>query len=111
MPIFAALLRLLYLRRRYIAHLVFSLHLHSFAFLAILAGVLFDSSIDAVQGQRPGNASAILLIAVYSFFALRRVYGQGRLLTLLKMVALLIGYLMALIVTMALTLALVAVNL
>jgi len=50
------------------------------------------------------------VIAVYSFFALRRVYGQGRLVTLLKMVVLLVGYFVALIVTMALTLALTAVT-
>jgi hypothetical protein len=107
-PIFAALLRVLYLRRRYIDHLVFSLHLHSFAFLAILVAVLFDSSIGAAEGQGPGNAVATIVVAVYSFLALRRVYVQGRILTLLKMVALLIGYLLALIVTMALTLVVTA---
>jgi hypothetical protein len=110
-PIFAALLRVLYLRRRYIAHLVFSLHVHSFAFLAILAGLLFDSSIGAGDGQGPGNAAATVFVAVYSFFALRRVYGHGRFVTILKMVALLIGYVLALIVTMAFTLALTAVTL
>lgn len=110
-PIFAALLRVLYTRQRYIAHLVFSLHVHSFAFLAILAALLFDSSIGAADGQGPGNAAAIVVIAVYSFFALRRVYGQGRFATVLKMVALFIGYLVALMVTMALTLALTAVTL
>jgi hypothetical protein len=41
---------------------------------------------------------------------LRRVYGQGRLVTLLKMVVLLVGYFVALIVTMALTFALTAVT-
>ena len=99
---------MLYFRRRYIDHLVFSLHLHSFAFLAILVGLLFDSSIDAAQGQGPGNAVATAVIAIYSFFALRRVYLQGRVLTVLKMVALLVGYLSALIVTMALTLVVTA---
>ena len=42
-----------------------------------------------------------------SFLALRRVYGQGRFLTVVKMAALLIGYLVALIATMILTLGLV----
>ncbi len=107
-PIFAALLRGLFFRRRYIDPLVFLLHLHSFAFLAILVGLLFDSSIDAAQGQGPGNAVATAVIAIYSFFALRRVYLQGRVLTVLKMVALLVGYLSALIVTMALTLVVTA---
>ena len=110
-PIFALLLRVLHRRSRYIAHLVFSLHLHSFAFLAILIGLGIDTTLRAAEGKGPGNALAVVVIAGYSFFALRRVYGQGRLLTALKMVALLIGYLVALMVTMALTLALTAVTL
>jgi hypothetical protein len=47
-PIFAALLRGLYRRRRYVAHLIFSLHLHSFAFLAILVGTGLDLALTAV---------------------------------------------------------------
>jgi len=109
-PIFAALLLVLYWRRRYVAHLVFSLHLHSFAFLAMTVGLVRDWSTGAPEGQGWGNAVAVTVIAGYSFFALRRVYGQGRFMTLLKMGVLLVGYLVALIVTMALTLALTAVT-
>ncbi len=109
-PIFAALLRVLYWRRRYVAHLVFSLHLHSFAFLAMTVGLVHDWSTGAAKGQGWGNAVAMSVIAAYSFFALRRVYGQGRFMTVLKMGVLLVGYLVALIVTMALTLALTAVT-
>ena len=50
------------------------------------------------------------MIAIYSFLALRRVYGQGRFLTVVKMQLLLLGYLVALIVTMVLTLAAMAVT-
>jgi hypothetical protein len=108
-PVFAALLFALYRRRRYIAHLVFSLHLHSFAFLVLIAGLVVDLAVQAPEGSGPGNALAVLAIAVYSFLALRRVYGQGRLLTVLKMAFLLLGYLLALIVTMIFTLALTVV--
>jgi hypothetical protein len=109
-PVFAALLLVLYRRRRYVAHLVFSLHLHSFAFLALVVGQLIDLAVRASEETRPGNGLAVLVIAVYSFLALRRVYGQGRFLTVLKMVVLLLGYLVALIVTMILTLALTVVT-
>jgi len=109
-PVFAALLRVLYRRRRYVAHLVFSLHLHSFAFLALLIGLLIDLAVRAGEGEGLGNGFSVLVIAVYSFLALRCVYGQGRLLTVVKMAALLIGYLVALIATMILTLALTAVT-
>ena len=109
-PVFAALLGLLYRRRRYVAHLVFSLHLHSFAFLALLIGLLIDLAMRAGEGEGLGNGFSVLAIAIYSFLALRRVYGQGRFLTVVKMAALLIGYLVALIATMILTLALTAVT-
>ena len=109
-PIFAALLTVLYRRRRYVANLVFSLHLHSFAFLALIFGLVIDLVAGAPAQSRPGNGLAVLVIAVYSFLALRRVYGQGRFLTAVKMQLLLLGYLVALIVTMILTLALTVVT-
>jgi len=109
-PVFAALLLLLYRRRRYIAHLVFSLHLHSFAFMALVVGLGIDLAVGASEESRPGNGLAVLVIATYSFLALRRVYGQGRLVTVMKMFVLLIGYIVALIVTMILTLALTVVT-
>lgn len=109
-PVFAALLSVLYRRRRYVAHLVFSLHLHSFAFLALLIGLLVDLGMRAGEGDGLGNGLSVLVIAVYSFLGLRRVYSEGRLLTLAKMAAPLIGYLVALIATMILTLALTVVT-
>jgi hypothetical protein len=109
-PVFALLLLAIYRGRRYVAHLVFSLHLHSFAFLALVVGLVIDLAVGASAESRPGNGLAILVIAAYSFLALRRVYGQGRFLTVLKMVVLLFGYLVALIVTMILTLALTVVT-
>ena len=109
-PVFAVLLRVLYRRRRYLAHLVFSLHLHSFAFMVFVIGLVIDLGLRASEDMRPGNGLGVLIIAVYSFLALRRVYGQGRVLTVLKMVVLFFGYLVALIVTMILTLALTVVT-
>jgi len=109
-PVFALLLMTLYRRRRYVAHLVFSLHVHSFAFLALIVGLGIDLAAGAPAQTRPGNGLAVLVIAVYSFLALRRVYGQGRFLTIVKMQLLLLGYLVALIVTMILTLAVTAVT-
>jgi hypothetical protein len=109
-PVFALLLHLLYRGRRYVAHLVFSLHLHSFAFLALMVGLLVDILIGAPEDVRPGNGVAAVTIAAYTFLALRRAYGQGRIMTVLKMAVLLVGYLIALIVTMVLTLGLTAVT-
>ena len=109
-PVFALLLLVLYRRSRYVAHLVFSLHLHSFAFLALVVGLVIDLAVGASEETRPGNGLAVIVIAIYSFLALRRVYGQGRFLTVIKMVVLLVGYLVALIATMILTLGLTVVT-
>lgn len=75
LPLFAGILALVYLRRRrpFIEHLVLSLHLHAFMFL------MFTLAILSQQGWAVG--AAFLLIHVYIFAALRRVYGQGRLKT------------------------------
>lgn len=110
-PVFALLLRMLYWRRNYITQLVFSLHVHSFAFLALLVGLGLDLVTGVSERSDPGNAAAVVAIAVYTFLALRRVQGQGKLVTIAKMVLLFVGYLVALIITMMLTLALTALTL
>ena len=79
LPLFAAELKLLYLRRRllYVQHVVFTLHVHAFAFLFVAALYVLAK----VWG------SAFLLawgLPLYLFLAMRRVYGQSRLKTLLK---------------------------
>ena len=105
-PIVALLLQLLYWKPRYVAHLVFSLHLHSFAFLILVVGALADLSLGFMgfDAGSMGNNVATLAILIYAFLALRRVYAEGRLITMLKLVVLSIGYALALIVTMIATL-------
>jgi hypothetical protein len=110
-PIFALLLRALYRRRTYVAQLVFSLHLHSFAFLVLVLGLGLDTALGASRDQRPGNLLAVLAIAVYTFLALRRFNAQGRLATAAKMVLLAFGYLIAVLMTMLITLAVTAFSL
>ena len=109
-PVFALLLKFLYWRSRYVENLVFSLHLHSFSFLAILVGLAIDLALGSQKGEGPGDGFSVLTIAIYTFLALRRVYGQGRLITAVKMALLLVCYLVALIVTMILALALTALT-
>ncbi len=72
LPMFAALLRLVYRNRGlvYGEHLVFALHLHTFWLLAVAAMVLLPSA-------TPGLIGFALLIAIplYALLAMRRVYG------------------------------------
>lgn len=109
-PVFALLLRMLYRKRPYVLQLVFSLYLHSFSFLAVLAGMALNVAFGTTDGSGPGNFVVVFAITVHTFLALRRVQGQGRVLTAAKMMVLTLGYLVALIFTMILTLALTAVS-
>ncbi|WP_028080159.1 DUF3667 domain-containing protein [Solimonas soli] len=72
-PLFALLLHLLVRGRYYGEHLLFALHFHGFAFLALLPGL--------VPWPQPAhdviNDLINVVIVGYLFFALRRVYGGG----------------------------------
>lgn len=78
LPLFALLLKLLYIRRRrmYVEHFVFALHFHAFAFLVATAMLL-------VPG---GGVSGLLWLWLvgYLWWAMRRVYRQGWVRTTLK---------------------------
>ena len=78
LPLYAFLLKLVYIRRKrfYVEHFVFALHLHAFAFL-IFVGVMLTRS--AWVG---GLISVV--VAFYTFFAMKRVYRQGYAMTFLK---------------------------
>ena len=70
LPLFAALLKLAYWRRgmAYGAHVVFSLHVHSFWYLAVMGTQLL-----------PNPLSGLLMLSLpwHATVAMRRVYGGG----------------------------------
>jgi hypothetical protein len=84
LPVFALVLKALYVRRgRYYAeHFVFLLHTHAFLYLMfmVLLGVVL---LGWVRGWVVTGIFG--WIAVYVFLAMRHVYGQQRLKTLVKM--------------------------
>jgi hypothetical protein len=81
LPVFAAVLKLLYIRRRryYAEHFVFLLHVHSFVFLLATVMLLLRRW---VAGWLELALSAWIL--VYILLAMKRVYGQGWLKTFVK---------------------------
>jgi len=90
LPFVALLLKLLYLRsgRYYVEHLIYSLHLHSQVFLvlgSLLAWILTLELFDR-RASVPGWGVAAFWgwFFLYPWFAMRRVYGQGRFKTTLK---------------------------
>jgi hypothetical protein len=92
LPLFAALLKVLYFRGRrfYVEHFVFALHLHAFSFLTYLAMI-------AVRWP-PVVAVLWLWMFIYLFAALKRVYRQGWFVTGIKYCALGLTYFVAVII-------------
>jgi hypothetical protein len=77
LPLFALLLSLFYWRQRkqfyFVDHLVFSLNMHSFAFVAILAAV---GLAQVLPGGFPGWL-AISAVGLYLLLAMKKFYHQG----------------------------------
>lgn len=88
-PVIALLLKLLYIRRKrlYYEHLIFTLHTHAFFFLLLILSTLLEYIL-------PGSMKIMVLITlVYTFFAMKKYYGQRVLKTLVKFGLLSLSYL------------------
>jgi hypothetical protein len=95
LPLLAVLMKLLYLRQKryYVEHLLLLLHNHAFAFLIMsvfMVATHFMSSHRLIGGLR---IALSIYVTYYLYRSIRRVYGQGRTLTLLKFATLAFGYL------------------
>jgi hypothetical protein len=97
-PLMALVLKILYplSKRYYVEHLLFVVHFHAFFFLVLTLQILLSRAAALTtipQGAVTATIVAIsLYIPVYLYKAMRRVYGQGHLLTLLKYLMLVIAY-------------------
>ena len=80
MPVFAALLKLLYLGsgRRYGEHLLFALHTNAFAFLCLSLMMILPKGVPLVV------PALFLWLVFYLPTAMRKVYGGSRLLTAVR---------------------------
>lgn len=83
LPVYALMLKLLYLRsgRYYVEHIIYALHIHSFLFLT-LGGVLAWILTAPWFGYRAAPPGLLIAafwtwIALYAWFAMKRMYGQG----------------------------------
>ncbi len=85
LPVFAFVLRLLYVRKKkyYVEHLVFIFHLHSFFFLMFTLVLLLSNVLPDVDDELV--LISILILGLYSYKSFRNVYAQGRFKTLLKL--------------------------
>jgi len=107
-PLFAFVLKILYLRKHvfYIDHLVYALHIHTFAYLAIMLIVLATVGLNrTVPGVLAGWIVGLLwtIFAVQILLSIRRVYRQGWFMTVFKFFAGGFVYLVVLLVALTAT--------
>ncbi len=107
-PLFAFVLKILYVRRHifYIDHLIYALHIHTFAYTGVMLIVLATIGLNRViPGPIAGWTIALLWIAfvVQIFLSIRRVYRQGWFISTLKFFAGGFAYLMVISAALAAT--------
>jgi hypothetical protein len=93
LPVLALFPLLLYWNPRhyYVEHLLFFVHNHAFMFLVFGLDRLATAALPSVISSLV-DLAATAYVPFYLFRAMRRVYGQGRALTLAKFVALVCVY-------------------
>ena len=107
-PLFAFVLKVLYVRRRifYIDHLIYALHIHSFFYAGIMLIVLATMGLNRViPGTFAGWIIALLwtTFVVQIFLSIRYVYRQGWFFSTLKFFTGGLIYLMVLFLALAAT--------
>jgi hypothetical protein len=107
-PLFACVLKLLYVRRRifYIDHLIYALHIHTFVYIAIILIALATIGLHRViPGSIAGWIIALLWIAftVQILLSIRRVYRQGWFISIFKFLFGGLVYLIVLVAAVATT--------
>ena len=106
LPLIALVNLVLYVfrRRTYVEHLLFYVHFHAFAFLlltlqTIVTGVLaWTGHLSVISGLI--SFATFVYLFVYLFKAMRAVYHQGRPMTALKYVVVLVAYGICLLLTL-----------
>ena len=82
-PVFAGVLALFYHRRRFMQHLIWSLHLHATVFIVLAATEVMKFTRLEWLVEFVGLAGTIFIV-VYVLRALRAAYGGGWLITVVK---------------------------
>ena len=105
-PLFAFVLKILYIRRHifYIDHLIYALHIHTFAYVAIMLIVLLTIGLKRLAPSTTGWIAILwLAFAVQIFLSIQRVYRQGWFISVIKFFFGGFAYLMVLFVALAAT--------
>ena len=94
--LFAFLLKIVYINSDhfYTEHLVLAVHNHCFIYIAYIA-VLLQAFVDLLPDYgvvRMVHIAILLWVPIYLFLSLRRLYGEGWFLTIIKHVLLFTSY-------------------
>jgi hypothetical protein len=92
LPVFAVLMKLMYHRRLYFDHLIFSIHLHTAAYLMLAMMMPLEEVADRYVVPRVVQFLLLSYFLVYFVFAVKRVYASSWWLAALKSAAILFGY-------------------
>jgi hypothetical protein len=105
LPLLAALMKILYRRPKhfYVEHLLLLIHNHAFLFLIMSIFMLVTRFIHSAAVMSVLNTGLAIYVGYYPYESMRRVYGQGRGITLLKFAVLFCGYFLCAILTLVLT--------
>jgi hypothetical protein len=87
-PLFAFVLKVLYFRQRrfYVEHLVYALHIHTFAYLGVVVIALLAMATERWLPGINGLVTGVLCVALFVqvFLSIRRVYRQSWFFTAFK---------------------------
>ncbi len=86
-PLFAFVLKVLYIRRKifYIDHLIYALHIHTFAYVAIMLIVGTTIGLNRVAPNMTGWVAILwIAFAAQILISIRRVYRQGWFISVFK---------------------------
>jgi hypothetical protein len=87
-PLFAFILKILYIRkgRFYVEHLVYALHIHAFLYVGVIITSLAVMAVNRTLPVLGGWITGLMTIAiiVQIFLSIRRVYRQGWFTTIFK---------------------------
>ncbi len=101
LPVFALILKLLYVRRKifYACHFIFALHFHSFTFITF--GLLFIILGFLENPESPALVGIVTIInSLYLIIAMKKVYQQSLKKTITKFLLLSFNYLIVIAVSM-----------
>ena len=106
-PLFAFVLKVLYFRqgRFYVEHLVYALHIHTFAYVGVVVIVLLAMAAEHWAPGLRGLVIGVLCVTLFVqvFLSIRRVYRQGWFFTTFKFLLGGLAYLMILVLAVGAT--------